>query len=200
MLFARPQISVQAYQPFPDVARRNFLQEALEVPTLVRSLQLEPGGRVLEVGCGRGIALPPLARLLAPSRLVGIDIDPGLMTLAADRVRASGTVSELYCADVRALPFEDDSFDLVIDFGTCYHITEPERALRQIMRVLRPGGIFVCETVSSQLLSHPVRTRARRLPWAAVPQLRLERQAVLWKSRRKHIEERSYTSRPGRYS
>ncbi|MGH7535682.1 MAG: hypothetical protein ACREMG_08865, partial [Gemmatimonadales bacterium] len=42
---------------------------------------------------------------------------------------------------------------------------------------------FISETVSSQLLSHPLRTRGRRLPWAAVPELRLERQAVLWKSR-----------------
>jgi hypothetical protein len=43
----------------------------------------------------------------------------------------------------------------------------------------------VCETVSSQLLSHPLRTRGRRLPWASVPELRLERQAILWKSRAK---------------
>jgi hypothetical protein len=50
---------------------------------------------------------------------------------------------------------------------------------------LRPGGLFVCETVSSQLLSHPLRTRGRRLPWASVPELRLERQAILWKSRAK---------------
>jgi ubiquinone/menaquinone biosynthesis C-methylase UbiE len=177
--------SIDEYLSFPDVARRNFLQEVLEVPALLRLLRLERGGQVLEVGCGRGVALPCFARLLDPARLVGIDVDPGMLEAAHERAAACGVRVELQCADVRALPFESDSFDLVVDFGTCYHIGEPARALREIVRVLKPGGRFVSETVSSQLLSHPLRTRGRRLPWGAAPELRLERQAVLWKSRRK---------------
>jgi ubiquinone/menaquinone biosynthesis C-methylase UbiE len=173
------------YVPFPDVARRNYLQQVLEVPALLRMLRLKRGGQVLEVGCGRGVALPCFARLLERARLVGIDVDRRLLEVAHERARESGVRVELQCADVRALPFESGSFDLVVDFGTCYHIGELARALREIVRVLKPGGRFVSETVSSQLLSHPFRTRGRRLPWAAAPELRPERQAVLWKSRRK---------------
>jgi SAM-dependent methyltransferase len=172
------------YRRFPDVPRRNALQARLEVPALVHLLRLQPAAYILEIGCGRGVALPPLAALLRPRRLVGIDIDAHLLALAAERTRAHGLFAELHCADVRAIPLERASFDLVLDFGTCYHIAHPERALREIVRVLRPGGRFVSETVASQFLSHPFRTRGRRLPWAAVPELRLERQAVLWKSRR----------------
>jgi ubiquinone/menaquinone biosynthesis C-methylase UbiE len=43
-------------------------------------------------------------------------------------------------ADVRSLPFDDESFDTVFDFGTCHHISAPVRALGEIARVLRPGG------------------------------------------------------------
>jgi len=85
----------------------------------------------------------------------------------------------------RQLPFDDGAFTLVIDFGTCHHIARPEEALREVVRVLVPGGLFVCETVTSQLLSHPFRTRGRRLPWRSAPELRTERDAILWKARRR---------------
>lgn len=173
------------YRPFPDVARRNFMQATLEIPIMIHALRLPRGGSVLEVGCGRGVALPAFARLLAPRRLVGVDIDAAVLAVARTRVAEAGISAELETADARALPFPDASFDLVIDFGTCHHISRPDHALREIVRVLRPGGLFACETVSSQILSHPIRTRGRRLPWHAVPELVTERDAVLWKCRRR---------------
>ena len=173
------------YRPFPDVPRRNYFQSSFEIPLLVRAIGLSPGQRVLEVGCGRGVALPPLARLIRPSRLVGLDVDAGLVRIARDRLERHAVRATVECGDVRAMPFPDATFDLVIDFGTCHHISRQEQALREIVRVLAPGGLFVCETVSSQLLSHPIRTHGRRLPWHVVPELRTEKDAVLWKARRK---------------
>lgn len=175
------------YKPFPDVVRRNLLQESVELPVLIALLRLPRGGRILEVGCGRGIALPVLARMLAPSHLVGIDVDNALLRLAAERAELRGVKVELRHADVRALPFPDGAFDMVIDFGTCHHISDPGQALREIVRVMRHGGLFVSETVSSQLLSHPMRTRGRRLPWQVVPELRVTGAAILWKARRKEL-------------
>jgi ubiquinone/menaquinone biosynthesis C-methylase UbiE len=162
------------YNPFPDIARRNALHELLEVPALVHCLRLPVYARLLEVGCGRGIALSRFAALLRPRLLVGVDIDADLLRMASERLQRRRVASELYRADVRRLPFADGSFDVVVDFGTCYHISDPARALREIARVLCPEGLFVSETVSSQLLSHPLRSRGRRLPWAAVPELRAE--------------------------
>lgn len=173
------------YQPFPDMARRNFLQAHLEIPTLIRALGLPSGGRVLEIGCGRGVALGPLARRLKPRLLVGLDVDPLLLGVARERMTREGVAASIEQADVRALPFAGASFDIVIDFGTCYHIPRPADALREIVRVLAPGGLFVSETVSSQLLSHPWRTRGRRLPWRTVPELGVVREGLLWKARRK---------------
>ena len=72
-----------------------------------------------------------------------------------------------------------------MDFGTCYHVADPARALAEVARVLAPGGCFVHETPVAQHLAHPVRSFARTLPWRAVPTLRRERQAVLWGLRRR---------------
>ena len=171
------------YLPFPDVARRNSWQESLELPTMVWALQLPGGGRVLEVGCGRGVALPVLSRLLQPRRLVGLDVDTSLLGRARERVKPLGRAVELRAGDVRELPFADASFDLVVDFGTCYHVARRAQALREVARVLADGGRFVHETRLSQLLSHPVRSWGRELPWDAVAELALERRALLWASR-----------------
>jgi len=173
------------YRPFPNEARRNLLQEWLEIPLMVRALRLPAGGRILEVGCGQGIALPPLARALRPRRLVGIDIDAVLLTRAQRRLRESATTAEVHWADVRALPFGNASFDLVIDFGTCYHISGSARALAEIARVLAPGGLLVEETPLSQLLSHPVRAFGRRVPWGASEMVRVASR-LLWSAHVRH--------------
>jgi SAM-dependent methyltransferase len=165
------------YRPFPSLAHKNLIQESFEVPTLVHALRLPHGGRVLEVGCGRGVALGPLGALLEPERLVGIDVDEDSLAVAA----SSG--AEVMRADVRSLPFGDGAFDLVVDFGTCYHVSLPERALREIARVLAPGGFFVHETEIAQLLAHPIRSFGRSLPWAAAPELVAARSALCWASR-----------------
>lgn len=176
------------YVPFGNVETRNNLQARIEVPLLVRALGLPRGGRVLEVGCGRGIALPVLAERLAPAALVGVDIDPELVALARRHVRALGVPADVHLADVRDLPFESGSFDLVIDFGTCYHVggrAEGARAaLVEIARVLKPGGSFAHETPIAQHLAHPLRSFGRTLPWNAVPMFTRRRSAVLWTVRR----------------
>jgi SAM-dependent methyltransferase len=165
------------YRPFASLAHKNLIQESFEVPTLVRALRVPAGGRVLEVGCGRGVALAPLGALLDPERLVGIDVDEQALAVAAR------TGTEVYRADVRALPFDAGAFDVVVDFGTCYHVSRPEAALREIARVLAPGGLFVHETEIAQLLAHPIRSLGRSLPWDAAPELVAAHSALCWASR-----------------
>jgi ubiquinone/menaquinone biosynthesis C-methylase UbiE len=178
-------VSEIEYRPFPNVVRRNVTQERLEVPAVVRVMGIPSGGRILEIGCGRGIALPVFSHLCRPTRLVGLDIEAALLAEADARAREKGVSVELIQGDVRDLPFADLSFDVVIDFGTCFHIARPQAALREIARVLAPGGLFVTETPLSQLLSHPIRAFGRTLPWRDAPALGRERQRGLWSSHRK---------------
>ena len=100
-------------------------------------------------------------------------------------MKETGTPAELIPGDVRALPFPDGAFDVVIDFGTCFHVGRPGDALREITRVLAPGGIFATETKLSQLLAHPVRSKRRHLPWTASAELAPLRRTLLWQSRRR---------------
>jgi ubiquinone/menaquinone biosynthesis C-methylase UbiE len=155
----------------------------MEVPAMVRCLALPRGARMLEVGCGRGVALSALARLCEPSSLVGLDVDGALIAEARRRLDETRTRCELQVGDVRRMPFDDAAFDVVLDFGTLYHIATAEHAVREVARVLRPGGLFAHETKLSQLLSHPIRARGRAIPWAAEPALRRGRWAGLWATR-----------------
>lgn len=174
---------VEDYAPFPVLARRDLWQASLEIPLIVHCLGIPRTQRILEVGCGRANALVPLAERCAPRRLVGLDVDGGLLKGARRHLDACGVTAELFQADVRSLPFPDGAFDVVLDFGTCYHIATPERALAEIARVLAPGGRLIHETPLGQLLSHPVRSSGRRLPWSAVPGLVPHRHALLFASR-----------------
>jgi ubiquinone/menaquinone biosynthesis C-methylase UbiE len=176
------RLDLAEYRPFPNEQGRNTRQAQLEVPALVRALGLPTDVRILEVGCGRGIALPVLDRLCSPRRLVGLDIDEELLVEAADNLREHGTKAELHRGDVRRMPFADEAFDVIIDFGTLYHIARPQAALDEIARVLASDGTFVYETKTSQFLSHPVRSRGRRLPALATHNLRHRRWAMLWAS------------------
>lgn len=173
------------YQAFPNEEGRNSRQSQLEIPAMVRALGIPSDARILEVGCGRGVALPVLDRLCSPRRLVGLDIDPELLVEAAANLREHGTSAELCAADVRRMPFADGAFDVIVDFGTLYHIARPQTASAEIARVLAPGGIFVHETKASQLLSHPVRSQGRRLPRLEHDDLQRRRWAMLWASRTK---------------
>ena len=184
-----PSARAEDYVAFGNMESRNGLQARIEIPLMLRALSIARGGRILEIGCGRGVALPVLARRLEPSELVGVDIDPALIAEARKRVEAAGVAAAVLKADVRSLPFAAASFDLVVDFGTCYHVSGGDRgaraALGEIARVLCDGGLFVHETPVAQHLAHPVRSFGRRLPWGSAPSFARDRSAVLWAARRK---------------
>lgn len=97
----------ELYQPFPSVGWRNTLQQDKEVPALVRALGLMQGQRMLEVGCGRGVALESFARLCCPARLVGLDLDADALAQARQQLTTRSVAATLVQGDVRALPFED---------------------------------------------------------------------------------------------
>jgi ubiquinone/menaquinone biosynthesis C-methylase UbiE len=175
----------ETYLPFGNKEWRNAIQSSIEVPMLARALRIPARLRVLEIGCGRGVGLVALAEVCEPALLVGLDVDQALLGVARQRIARRGVAADLVHADARRMPFADASFDVIVDFGTCYHLPRPRAALGEISRVLSAGGLFVHETRISQLLAHPIRSLGNRLPWEDVPDLTLRRHAGLWASRAK---------------
>ncbi|MFI9248895.1 class I SAM-dependent methyltransferase [Streptomyces sp. NPDC053069] len=105
----------------------------------VGDLGLRPGDRVLDAGCGTGRALPPLRAAVGPSGVVlGADLTPAMLTAA---VRAGrDRHGRLLLADVSALPLRSGSLDTVFAAGLIAHLPQPEENLRELARVVRPGG------------------------------------------------------------
>jgi SAM-dependent methyltransferase len=93
------------------------------------------GEKILEVGCGTGCDLLQFAKHGAVA--TGIDLTTTHVELARRRV---GDLAVVHEADARNLPFEDASFDYVYSHGVLHHSDEPENIVREMFRVLRPGG------------------------------------------------------------
>ncbi|MFC7492306.1 MULTISPECIES: methyltransferase domain-containing protein [unclassified Knoellia] len=102
---------------------------------------LEPGMRVLDVGCGPGTITLDLAEVVAPGEVVGIEPVAGPLAAARDEAARRGdTTTRFEQADVLALPHDDDSFDVVHAHQVLQHVTDPVTALTEMARVCRPGG------------------------------------------------------------
>ncbi|MEV6839473.1 class I SAM-dependent methyltransferase [Streptomyces sp. NPDC051133] len=113
----------------------------------VADLGLRPGDRVLDAGCGTGRALPPLRAAVGRSGVVlGADLTPAMLQAAARAGRDRD--ARLLLADVARLPVRSDSLDAVFAAGLIAHLPDPEDNLRELARVVRPGGTLA--------LFHPI--------------------------------------------
>ena len=104
--------------------------------------------RILDVPCGGGVALRGLRRDQQVS-YVAADLDPRMLerTLANARRRGLAHLVRAERADVGALPFADDSFDLVVSFTGLHCFPDPQQAIAEMARVLKPGGRVVGSAV-----------------------------------------------------
>jgi ubiquinone/menaquinone biosynthesis C-methylase UbiE len=113
----------------------------------VAELGLREGDRVLDAGCGTGRALPPLRAAVGPSGVVvGADLTPAMLAAAVRAGRHRD--GQLLLADVSALPLRTESLDAVFGAGLIAHLPNPAENLRELARVVRPGGTLA--------LFHPI--------------------------------------------
>ncbi|MEV7228696.1 methyltransferase domain-containing protein [Polymorphospora sp. NPDC051019] len=103
---------------------------------------LVPGMSVLDVGCGPGTITADLAARVAPGRVTAVEITAAALGLARDEAAARGQRNiDFAVADVHELHFPDGSFDVVHAHQVLQHVADPVRALAEMRRVTRPGGV-----------------------------------------------------------
>lgn len=107
---------------------------------LRRELLVDARGRVLEVGVGTGLSFPHYP---AVDELVGVDPSAAMLRRARKRAAAAGREVKLVEAPAEELPFEDAAFDTVVAIAVLCTVDDPDKAIREIRRVLRPGGRFL---------------------------------------------------------
>jgi ubiquinone/menaquinone biosynthesis C-methylase UbiE len=116
-----------------------FYIEATTRETL-RRLPMTATARVLDVGCGTGELLRRLAARYPDAVLAGLDPVAEMLAMAADKL---GGTQDLRIGYADALPWSSGSFDVVASCNMFHYITHPVAALREMARVLRPGGTIV---------------------------------------------------------
>jgi ubiquinone/menaquinone biosynthesis C-methylase UbiE len=96
------------------------------------------GARLLEVGCGMGTDLLQFAR--GGAQVTGVDLTPRSIEISRNHLELYGQAGDFVLTDGEQLPFEDESFDVVYSNGVLHHTPDTAGAIREIHRVLRPGG------------------------------------------------------------
>lgn len=122
---------------------RASVQRFYEGPLLRRMGGTVTGGTVLEVGCGRGAGAEVILQQFEAARVYSIDLDPLQIERAQIRLREKYPDRvNLIQGDAEQLPFAENSFDAVFDFGALHHVPDWQGGIAEIRRVLNQGGHF----------------------------------------------------------
>lgn len=97
------------------------------------------GRRVLEIGVGAGT--DHVNWLRAGARAIGIDLTAAGVRLTRERAALEGLRANAFVADAEALPFRNAAFDMVYSYGVLHHTPDTRRAIQEVHRILKPGGV-----------------------------------------------------------
>jgi ubiquinone/menaquinone biosynthesis C-methylase UbiE len=123
---------------FDEVERYRYKEYAPWMPEVMGFNQF-PGAKLLEVGCGMGTDLLQFAR--GRAHCTGIDLTPRSIEISRHRFSLYGEPANFLRGDAERLPFADNSFDVVYSNGVLHHTPETAKAINELHRVVRPGGL-----------------------------------------------------------
>ena len=123
---------------FDAIERHRYSEYAPWMPRLM-GFENFRDARLLEVGCGMGTDLLQFSR--GGARCVGVDLTPRSVEITQHHFKLYGAEGAFMISDAEHLPFLDESFEVVYSNGVLHHTPDTEGAIREVHRVLRPGGV-----------------------------------------------------------
>jgi SAM-dependent methyltransferase len=154
---------------FEEISQKRYGGREWHVPTVARFGEFA-GKDVLEIGCG--IATDGLEFARRGARYVGVDLTPRAIEHARERFGLFGVPGRFEVTNAEEpLPFPDNSFDHIYSFGVIHHSPTPERIVREMHRVLRPGGTFTVMLYNRSSINYYVEIMFLRkvFRWLLVP-------------------------------
>lgn len=150
---------VWIYSPLRVLFQRREVNEWLRLPGVA------PSGDALEIGCGLGRGAKLLVEKMGFKTVTAFDLE-FLLARRADRGLSAKHEQSIFfhVADAQDLPFRDESFDAVVNFGIIHHVLDWQRCIAEIGRVLRPGGLFFFEEIYPPLYANFLLRRMLRHP------------------------------------
>lgn len=151
---------------------RAYIQDRLEAKRLRKLSSLPSGKVVLEIGCGNGTGAKLIKKYFSPKEIYAVDLDERMIKLAKENNTDSSVHFEV--GDVSNLKYKSNQFDAIFDFGIIHHIPNWKDCLKELKRVLKPGGELILEDLSietfngffgwimKKTLKHPYETLYKR--------------------------------------
>lgn len=135
---------------------RFAVQRYYEVPKLLKLGRKMVGGKALEIGCGRGVGTELILDYFGADQVDAFDLDPKMIALAQERLKCRNNKIKLWVGDVSNIQIEANSYDAVFDFGIIHHVSDWEKAIHEVRRVLKSGGLFYAEEVFEKFIASPL--------------------------------------------
>jgi len=137
-----PALSYDRLTPVFDPVLRWSMRELELKRRLIVQARIEPGQRVLDLGCGTATLTILLKQMHPAAEVVSLDGDPKILAIAEAKVAQAGVDLTLDQGLAFGMPYPDQSFDRVVSSLVIHHLTteNKHRAFKEIYRVLRPGG------------------------------------------------------------
>lgn len=139
-----PALRFRWLTPLYDPVLRWGMREEGFKQSLVEQMDLRPGMRVLDLGCGTGTLTIMIKASHPDVEVTGVDGDPEVLAIANEKAAGAGVSIQWDSGMAYDLPYPDDAFDRVVSSLVIHHLTVPDkrRAFVEVLRVLRPGGEF----------------------------------------------------------
>jgi ubiquinone/menaquinone biosynthesis C-methylase UbiE len=135
-------------------------QQHIEVKWLRQMMSLKTGAIILEVGCGRGAGARLIHKAFKPSQLHILDLDIKMIQGAKTYLsEASKDIMTMCVGDSIDLPFKSETLDALFGFGFLHHVPNWRRALSEIARVLKSGGVYFMEELYPSLYQNMITKR-----------------------------------------